>query len=239
MVRVLRGRRRARVRTKRDRMSEGMRRRALTGEEVELEEQGHGAARRSIGREFYLYILKKMAVTSMPLKSSIAPVYPNANFFLSMCPSIHLLLDFNSSPALTCGTHPCNCPSYPLAHLLNSHKKKEKTIRPESSCLPNSSRPLPNTPPPPAQYAAAGTGAVAGEVRPTSLRPDPPGSLPSAAQSRPPGPLALCAREAGAGGRRPGHRGAWRDFPATSLLELSPLFPLLPAAALLSSAPLR
>ena len=44
MVRVLRGRRRARVRTKRDRMSEGMRRRALTGEEAELEEQGHGAA---------------------------------------------------------------------------------------------------------------------------------------------------------------------------------------------------
>jgi len=28
-------------------------------------------------------------------------------------------------------------------------------------------------------------------------------------------------------------------LPATSLLELSPLFPLLPAAALLSSAPLR
>ena len=129
-----------------------------------------------------------------------------------MCPPIHLLLDFNSSPALTCGTHPCNCPSYPLAHLLNSHKKKEKTIRPESSCLPNSSRPLPNTPPPPAQYAAAGTGAVAGEVRPTSLRPDPLGPLPSAAQSGPPGPLALCAREAGAGGHRPGHRGAWRDL---------------------------
>ena len=163
-----------------------------------------------------------------------------------MCPPIHLLLDFNSSPALTCGTHPCNCPSYPLAHLLNSHKKRKKlsvpnppvSRTPPDPC-PVRRRRLPSTPPPPAQYAAAGTGAVAGEVRPTSLRPDPPGSLPSAAQSRPPGPLALCAREAGAGGRRPGHRGAWRDFPATSLLELSPLFPLLPAAALLSSAPLR
>ncbi|KAG2481192.1 hypothetical protein PVAP13_9KG017666 [Panicum virgatum] len=170
-----------------------------------------------------------------------------------MCPPIHLLLDFNSPPALTCGTHPCNCPSYPVDHLLKSHKKGKNypsriLLSPEllptpaqyaAAACPVRRRRLPSTPPPPAQYAAAGTGAVAGEVRPTSLRPDPPGPLPSAAQSRPPGPLALCAREAGAGGRRPGHRGAWRDFPATSLLELSPLFPLLPAAALLSSAPLR
>jgi len=123
--------------------------------------------------ESFTYIsLKKMAVTSMPLKSSIAPVYPNANFFLSMCPPIHLLLDFNSSPVLTCGTHPCNCPSYPLAHLLNSHKKRKKlsVLNPPVSRTPPDPCPicrrhLPSTPPPvrapsPARSARLPSGQI-------------------------------------------------------------------------------
>ena len=173
MVRVLRGRRRARVRTKRDRMSEGMRRRALTGEEAELEEQGHGAARRSIGREFYLYILTR-------------------TFFLSMCPSIHLLLDFNNSPALTCGTHPCNCPSYPLAHLLNSHKKRKKlsVLNPPVSRTPPDPCPirrrhLPSTPPPvQAPSPARSARPPSGQIHPAPCLLPPraghPAPLPSA-----------------------------------------------------------
>ena len=55
------------------------------------------AYRASSYPEFFTCIpLRKLVVTSMPLKSLVTPLYPRANFLLAMCPSVHIVLEGNS-----------------------------------------------------------------------------------------------------------------------------------------------
>ena len=126
-----------------------------------------------------------MVVTSVPLKNSIAPVYPNANLFIyvpSHPSAVRNCLDFNSSPALTCGTHPCNCPSYPVDHLLKSHKKGKN--------YPSRILLSPELLPTPAQYAAA--ACPVRRRRYGRRRRRGPPDLPPARSAR---PLAFCRPE--------------------------------------------
>ena len=135
-----------------------------------------------------------------------------------MCPPIHLLLDFNSSPVLTCGTHPCNCPSYPLAHLLNSHKKRKKlsVMNPPVSRTPPDPCPirrrhLPSTPPPvrapsPARSARPPSGQILPAPCLLPPRAGRPAPLPSA-RVRPAWEAAAQATAARGGTSTPAVRG--------------------------------